>query len=97
MARSSIMKTKMMTLRLLIALSTATALPAHTQAASLLGCFARAYVTAHLAQHPDQIVTAVKLKLYPRPSDPRQTWFAIQMQRRGEYSALHNEGFCKQD
>jgi hypothetical protein len=39
---------------------------------SLLGCFARTYDKAHLAQHPDQTVTAVKLKIFPSPPDPEK-------------------------
>ena len=34
---------------------------AHTET-NALGCFARAYDKAHLAEHPDQLVTAVKLQ-----------------------------------
>jgi hypothetical protein len=64
---------------------------------SLLGCFARTYDKTHLAQHPDQTVTAVKLKIFPSPPDPERLWFSIRMQRRGEYKALHNEGLCIQE
>ena len=35
---------------------------AHTET-NALGCFARAYDKAHLAKHPDQLVTAVKLHI----------------------------------
>jgi hypothetical protein len=35
---------------------------AHTET-NALGCFARAYGKAHLAEHPDQLVTAVKLHI----------------------------------
>jgi hypothetical protein len=80
-----------------LALSIATMVPAEARAAPLLGCFAHIYDKVHLAQHPDQIVTAVKLKIYPSPSDPSSRWFAIWIHRRGEYKALHNEGACNQD
>lgn len=64
-------------------------------AGALRGCFARSYDKMHLAQHPDQIVTAVKLRIYPSPSDANTSWFSIWMKRRGEYKALHNEGICE--
>lgn len=82
---------------MLIVLLLATVLPTYARTASVLGCFARAYDGTHLARHRDQIVKAVKLKIYPSPSDPAILWFAIQVQRRGEYTALHNEGVCKED
>ena len=31
------------------------------------GCFTRTYDRAHLAQHPDQVVTAVMLRIYRPP------------------------------
>ena len=34
-----------------------------------LGCFTRTYDRAHLAQHPDQVVTAVKLRIYRPPPE----------------------------
>lgn len=72
------------------------ALSAHAQTTSPLGCFARVYDRQHLAQHPDQIVTAVKLKIYPSPDD-HAIWFAIQIQRRGEDKTLHSTGACQND
>jgi hypothetical protein len=71
--------------------------PATSGADSLLGCFARTYDKTHLAQHRDQTITAVKFKIYPSPVDPNKRWFSIWMQRRGEYKALHNEGYCEQE
>jgi hypothetical protein len=63
----------------------------------LLGCFARTYDKQHLAQHPDQLVTAVQLKLYAGPIDSYyKRWFSIRMQKRG-HKALHNEGYCEQE
>jgi hypothetical protein len=44
-----------------------------------------------------KLVTAVKLNIYPSPSPPYTRWFSIQMQRRGEHKALHNEGYCEQE
>ena len=35
---------------------------------NVAGCFSRTYDLAHLAKHPDQIVTAVKLHLKTNPN-----------------------------
>jgi hypothetical protein len=43
---------------------------AHTET-DMLGCFVRTYDKAHLAEHPDQLVTAVKLRIYHPPPDDR--------------------------
>jgi hypothetical protein len=34
-----------------------------------LGCFTRTYDRAHLARHPDQRITEVKLRVYKEPPD----------------------------
>jgi len=62
-----------------------------------LGCFTRAYDDRHLAKHPDQLVTAVKLRIYPSPLDPRTLSFSIWIQKRGEHKALNNAGMCQQE
>jgi hypothetical protein len=62
----------------------------------LVGCFTRTYDRQHLARHPDQLITAVKLKIYPS-SGPEHLLFAIQMRRRGEDKTLHNGGYCKEE
>lgn len=62
---------------------------------AILGCFVRNYDKDHLARHLDQTITSVKIKIYRNPSDVDTRWFAIRMQRRGEFKALHNEGVCK--
>lgn len=64
-------------------------------AETLRGCFVRAYDKAHLAQHPDQMITGVKLRIYASPTDGSKSSFSIRMQRRGNYRALHNEGICE--
>jgi hypothetical protein len=74
-----------------------TAVGVASRSKAVLGCFARDYEKSHLARHPDQTVTSVKFKIYPSPSDVNATWFVIQMQRRGEYKALRNQGYCKQE
>lgn len=58
-----------------------------------IGCFARTYDSAHLAAHPDQIVRAVKLRLYKAPPDAR--FFALEMQLRGRDKPLKTGGYCK--
>jgi hypothetical protein len=51
------------------------AMPA-TGGPDALGCFTRTYDRAHLAQHPDQVVTAVKLRIYvPPPGKVDKYWF----------------------
>ena len=63
-------------------------------AESLRGCFVRVYDKAHLAQHPDQMITRVKLRIYASPTDATKSSFSIRVQRRGR-RALHNEGICE--
>ena len=42
-----------------------------------LGCFTRSYDRAHLAQHPDQLVTSVKLRVYRPPrGTTSEYWFS---------------------
>jgi hypothetical protein len=74
-----------------------TAGPTRDHQGTILGCFVRSYDKDHLARHPDQTVTSVKFKIYPSPSDADGTWFAIWLQRRGEFKGLHNQGYCKQE
>src|ERR1700745_3419702 len=63
---------------LLILVAPATAGP------NALGCFTRTYDRAHLARHPDQVVTAVKLHIYrPPPSNLNKYWFLAQYKLRG--------------
>jgi hypothetical protein len=60
-----------MSSRILIAgiaalLMATSAMPAKTE------CFTRVYDKAHLAKHPDELVTAVKLHIYhPLPDEAR--------------------------
>ena len=61
------------------------------------GCFVRVYDKAHLAQHPDQIVTAINLKIYHGQSNSANDLFSIRIQKRGEVKALHNGGYCETD
>jgi hypothetical protein len=40
---------------------------------NVLGCFTRTYDKTHLANHPDQLVTAVRLRIYHPPSNEDAT------------------------
>jgi hypothetical protein len=47
----------------LLIIGVATLLMATSAMPAETGCFARVYDKAHLAEHPDQLVTAVKLNI----------------------------------
>jgi hypothetical protein len=64
-------------------------------AETLRGCFVRVCDKAHLAQHPDQMITRVKLRIYASPTDATKSSFSIWVQKRGKRRALHNEGICE--
>jgi hypothetical protein len=76
---------------------------AHTET-DVLGCFVRTYDKAHLAEHPDQLVTAVKLHIYHPPPDEEQgltpdkarglTWMKMQVKVRGRKVILTTSGIC---
>src|SRR6185436_14308788 len=54
-------------------------LPATAESPEALGCFTRTYDRAHLARHPDQLVTAVMLRVYrPPPDTASPYWFLAQ-------------------
>jgi hypothetical protein len=70
------------------------AVPA-TAGPEALGCFTRTYDRAHLAQHPDQVVTAVKLRVYrPPPGNEAKYWFLAQFRLRGKDETLRTSGIC---
>ena len=72
------------------------AVPA-TAAPDALGCFTRTYDRAHLAQHPDQMVTAVKLRIYrPPPENVDKYWFVAQFRLRGKDETLRTSGICNE-
>jgi hypothetical protein len=76
---------------LLILVAPATAGP------NALGCFARTYDRAHLARHPDQLVTAVKLHIYRTPPDIlNKYWFLAQFRVRGKDEPLRTSGICNE-
>jgi hypothetical protein len=72
------------------------ALPA-TAGPEALGCFTRSYDRAHLARHPDQLVTAVKLRVYrPPPGITSKYWFLAQFRLRGGDETLRTSGICNE-
>jgi hypothetical protein len=70
------------------------ALGAPSVAEPLAGCFTRTYDRAHLAKHPDQTVTAVKLKLI---ATNNRYDFILAFKVRGSNKTLRTEGFCMPD
>jgi hypothetical protein len=62
-----------------------------------LGCFTRSYDRAHLAKHPDQLVTAVKLHIHrPPPGNGSKYWFLAQFKLRGKDETLRTSGICNE-
>jgi hypothetical protein len=60
-----------------------------------LGCFTRTYDRAHLARHPDQLVTQVRLRIYRPPPDVKVAyWFSAQFRLRGRNETLRTGGLC---
>src|SRR5262245_42418138 len=58
-----------------------------------LGCFVRMYDKAHLAKHPDQLVTAVKLHIR-KWKEEKYFEFALKVKVRGRNETLHTGGLC---
>jgi hypothetical protein len=72
------------------------AVPA-TAGPDALGCFTRTYDRAHLARHPEQVVTAVKLRIYrPPPGNSSKYWFLAQFRLRGKDETLRTSGICNE-
>jgi hypothetical protein len=64
----------------------------------VLGCFVRTYDEAHLAKHPDQLVTAVKLRIYHPPDEARDaTWMDLEVKVRGRNVILTTSGICRKE
>ena len=62
-----------------------------------LGCFTRTYDRAHFAQHPDQLVTAVKLRIHrPPEKNSSKYWFLAQFKLRGRDETLRTSGICNE-
>src|SRR5262249_32974405 len=66
------------------------------------GCFVRVYNNAHLAKHPDQLVTRVKLHVFkPNPGyasrDARFHWFTLKVKVRGKDETLRTGGGCNEE
>jgi hypothetical protein len=85
-----------MNIKMLIAAAVIAGLPASATADhSALGCFARVYDRAHLARHPDQTVTAVRLKIMKPDRRTSFTYnFALAFKVRGRNVSLKAEGPC---
>jgi hypothetical protein len=71
---------------------------AHTET-NVRGCFVRVYDKAHLAKHPDQLVTSVKLHIFKPdpgagPPEVKIHWFALKAKVRGRDETLHTSGLC---
>jgi hypothetical protein len=63
-----------------------------------LGCFTRTYDRAHLARHPDQLVAAVKLRIYrPPPGNLNKYRFLAQFRLRGKDESVRTSGICNDD
>ena len=67
---------------------------AHTET-NVLGCFVRTYDKTHLAEHPDQLVTAVKLHIIKWKEDESYFEFALKVKVRGRNETLHTGGLCR--
>jgi hypothetical protein len=63
---------------------------------NVLGCFVRVYDKAHLAKHPDQIVTAVKLHIKKWDDDESYFEYALKVKIRGRNETLHTGGLCRE-
>src|SRR5262249_15930797 len=68
---------------------------------NVLGCFTRTYDKTHLADHPDQLVTAVTLRIYHPPSNEdatrmnmKATWADLEVKVRGRDVALTTTATC---
>jgi hypothetical protein len=72
--------------------------PAMAAVNNVAGCFTRTYDRAHLAKHPDQIVTAVKLHIMKITNNRSYSYdFALAFNVRGKNKTLRTEGYCRED
>lgn len=90
-------KMKSLARRFLTATTVLMATAAGAAGPEALGCFTRSYDRAHLARHPDQLVTAVKLRVYrPPPETTSMYWFIAQFRLRGRDETLRTSGICNE-
>jgi hypothetical protein len=70
----------------------------HTET-DVLGCFVRTYDKAHLAEHPDQLVTAVRLHIYhpPPAKGLADTLMDLEVKVRGRNVTLTTSGICRRE
>lgn len=60
------------------------------------GCYIRDYDNAHLARHPNQLVTNVRLLIKDARGDSNNPYhFFLQVRMRGSSKALITAGFCE--
>jgi hypothetical protein len=72
--------------------------PEHAEKETVLGCFVRIYTGTHLANHPDQIVTVVKLSIKKVARRVYYDYdFTLQMKLRGRTKILETAGYCKNE
>ena len=62
---------------------------------SVRGCFVRVYDRAHLARHPDQVVTAVKLLVKQAERGLSVRLFPESIKVRGRNEVLKTAGLCQ--
>jgi hypothetical protein len=63
-----------------------------------LGCFIRNYDKSHLARHPNQLVTNVKLAIRNSNGESGYRYeFALQVRKRGKKDSLKTAGFCREE
>lgn len=65
----------------------------------LLGCYVRNYDAAHLARHPNQLVTGAKLSVRNATTNEvhYKYEFSLQFWMRGRRDPLHTEGYCREE
>ena len=74
-------------------LALAAALALTAPAANADECYTRTYDRAHLARHPDQRVTSVRLRVTHSP-DWLKVWFKVWFTLRGGNEPVKSEGVC---
>jgi len=80
-------------MRKLLLIATAALALAATAAGARAGadeCYARTYDQAHLARHPDQLVTSVSLRFRRSPH-----WFMVRFTLRGRDKPVESAGVCR--
>lgn len=58
-------------------------------------CFGREYSAAHLARHPQQLVTSMLVRIYDEPTFTPPMGWSMKVTRRGDRHALLQIGNCR--